>query len=145
MDVTVANVGAGEAVKAVGGFNIDSDLTDEVFATVGSGAYTTLVGLWKVTGCQLARLTVKGELATFPVGASALNRVGLRCVAGTAVQALETQGNSSGTVFTGSLGNYDVVGNTLVLANSSPPQVLAATDPDLVPYGRLTCGALSLP
>lgn len=143
VDVTVGNVAAGDAVKALGGFNVDSGV-DEVFASVGSGGYATLVGVWKAGGfCQLTRLTVNGQPSTFPVGASVRNRSGLRCVGGTAVQVLETQ-STDGTQYTGTIANYDVVGNTLVLANTSPPQFFAAADPGLRPYGAFTCGSLSL-
>ena len=143
VDVTVGNVAAGDAVKALGGFNVDSGV-DEVFASVGSGGYATLVGIWKAGGfCQLTRLTVNGQPSTFPVGASVRNRSGLRCVGGTAVQVLESQ-SSDGAQYTGTIANYDVVGNTLVLANTSPPQVFAAADPGLRPYGAFTCGSLSL-
>ncbi len=144
VDVTVPNVGPGDAVKAVGGFNIDAGPADEAFASVGSGGYSTLVGIWKAgESCQLTRLTVRGDPSTFPVGASVANRVGLRCVAGTALQALET-GSNNGTQYTGTIANYDLVGTTLVLANTSPPQVVAANDPNLVPYGTFTCGSLKL-
>ena len=143
VDATVANVAAGDAVKALGGFNVDSGV-DEVFASVGSGGYATLVGIWKAGGfCQLTRLTVNGQPSTFPVGASVRNRSGLRCVGGTAVQVLEAQ-STDGAQYTGTIANYDIVGNTLVLANTSPPQVLAAADPGLRPYGAFTCGSLSL-
>lgn len=146
VDVTVANVGAGDAVKAVGGFDIDENIIDEAFATVGSGAYAAIVGIWKAGGpCQLNRLTVNGQPSAFAVGASVGNRSGLRCVARTALQALQTQANNTGTQYTGTITNYDVVGSTLVLANTSPPQVVAASDPGLAPYGSLTCGSLKLP
>ncbi len=143
VDVTVPNVGAGDAVKALGGFNIDSG-ADEILASVGSGGYATLVGIWKGGGfCQLTRLTVDGQPSTFPVGASVRNRSGLRCVGGTALQVLDSQ-STDGAQYTGTIANYDVVGNTLVQANTSPPQVHAAGDPGLVPYGALTCGSLKL-
>lgn len=143
VDVTVPNVGAGDAVKAVGGFNVDSGV-DEAFASVGSGGATTLVGIWKAGGfCQLTRMTVNGQPSTFPVGATVRNRSGLRCVAGTAVQVLESQ-STDGLQYTGTIANYDVAGNTLVLANTSPPQVLAAGDAALSPYGSFTCGNLKL-
>jgi hypothetical protein len=143
VEVAVGNVAAGDAVKALGGFNVDSGV-DEVFASVGSGGYATLVGIWKSGGfCQLTRLTVNGQPATFPVGASVRNRSGLRCVGGTAVQVLETQ-STDGSQYTGTIANYDVVGNTLVHANTSPPQVFAAADPGLRPYGAFTCGSLPL-
>jgi len=146
VEVAVPNVGTGDAVKAVGGFNIDENLIDEAFATVGSGSYATHVGVWKGGGfCSIVRVTVNGQPSTFPVGASVGNRSGLRCVGGTALQALETLANSAGTQYTGTIANYDVVGNTLVLANTSPPQVLASTDPALAAYGKLTCGSLTLP
>ena len=144
VDVTVPNVGPGDAVRAVGGFNIDAGLPDEAIASVGSGGFSTLVGLWKAGGfCQLTRLTVSGNPSTFPVGASVANRVGSRCMAGTALQALET-GSNNGTQHTGTIAYYDVVGTTLVPANTSPPKVVAANDPNLVPYGTFTCGTLKL-
>lgn len=145
VDVTVPNIGTGDAVKAVGGFNIDEGLGDEIFATVGSGSYATLVGLWKGGGfCQLTRVTVNGQPATFPVGASVSSRSGVRCIPGTAFQVLETQ-STNGTQYTGTIANYDLVGSALVHANTSPPQVLAASHPDLALYGKLTCGGLVLP
>lgn len=143
-DTAVPEVAAAETVKALGGFNIDADPVDEVFATVGSGAYATLVGIWQATGCKLTRFTIKAERATFPVGASVRNRAGLRCVAGTAVQGLEAQSNSDGTVFTGSIGNYDVIGTSLVLANSSPPQTFGTSDAAGLAYGTLSCGSLKV-
>ncbi|MCA1692719.1 MAG: hypothetical protein LC733_11180 [Actinobacteria bacterium] len=88
-------------------------------------------------------VAVNGQPSTFPVGASARNRSGLRCVASTALQALEAQ-STDGTQFTGSICNYDVVGNTLVLANTSPPQMFGASDPSGTAYGTLTCGSLKL-
>lgn len=143
VDVTVPNVGTTDVVKAVGGFNIDSSAAHEAFATVGAGGYATLVGVWKAGGfCQLTRLTVNGQPSTFPVGASVANRSGLRCVAGTAVQILEAA-STNGTQYSGTIANYDVNGNTLVLANTSPPQTLAA-GPDLAPFGAFSCGTLSL-
>jgi len=143
VDVVVANVAAGDVVKALGGFNIDSG-ADEAFASVGSGGYATLVGIWKGGGfCQLTRLTVNGQPSTFPVGASVRNRSGLRCVGGTALQVLDAQ-SSDGTQYTGTIANYDVVGNTLVHANTSPPQAHAAGDTGLLPYGAFTCGGLAL-
>jgi len=60
------------------------------------------------------------------------------------VQTLEAESNS-GTQYRGTVSNYDVVGTALVLANTSPPQTMADTDPNLVAYGRFTCGSLRLP
>lgn len=143
VDVTVGDIGPGDSVKALGGFNLDGG-ADEAFASVGSGSYTTQIGIWKAGApCQLTRLTVTGRPSTFPVGASARNRAGLRCVAGTAVQVLESQ-SSDGITYTGTIANYDVVGTTLVLANTSPPQVVKDGDPALQAYGALTCGTVRL-
>jgi hypothetical protein len=144
VDVTVPNVATADVVKAVGGFNIDSSAAHEAFATVGAGGYATLVGVWKSGGfCQLTRLTVNGQPSTFPVGSAVANRSGLRCVAGTAIQILDAK-STNGTQYSGTIANYDVSGNTLVLANTSPSQMLAAGDPDLAPYGAFSCGTLSL-
>lgn len=53
--------------------------------------------------------------------------------------------DAAGTQYTGTIANYDVVGGALVLANTSPPQTLAVTDPGVGPYGALICGSLKLP
>jgi len=139
VDTTVPNIGVGESVKALGGFNIDSGV-DEVFASVGAGGYATLVGIWKAGEfCQLTRFTVDGQPSTFPVGASVRNRSGLRCVGGTALQVLDSK-SADGTQYTGSIANFDVVGIALVHSNTSPPQVHDAGDAALAPYGAFAVG-----
>lgn len=145
VDVAVPNVGVGDTVRPAGGFDIGGNASDEAFATVGSGAYAKIVGVWNSGGfCQLTRFTVNGQPSEFPVGASVGNRVGLSCVPGTALQAREMQANNTGTQYTGSVKNYDVVGTTLVLGLNTP-QTLGAGDPGLALYSAFACGSLTVP
>lgn len=65
--------------RPIGPFDIEGDGTPELFATVGSGASTVLVGLFDVVGCEVTRVTIGGEAAVFPVGASVQNVSGLSC------------------------------------------------------------------
>lgn len=143
-DAVAAGVPSISGLKAIGGYNIDANLRDEAFAVVGSGAATAIVGLWTFANCQLTRVTVNGQPAEFPVGATVQNLSGLSCVQGTALQALKAQLAPSGTTFNVQRMTYDLVGNTLVLANTPPTTAVPAGDPSLAPFGRLTCGALAL-
>lgn len=143
-DVVVAGADAGTGVKAVGGFNIDENLADEAFAVVGGGASTTIVGLFVFAKCALVRVTEKGVPAGFPVGASVLNRSGVSCVPGTAIQALRgTAPPATGTPFAVVRSTYDLAGTTLVLANTSQASI-AAGDPALAPSAAFDCGGLTL-
>ncbi len=65
--------------RPLGPFDVEGDGTPELFATVGSGASTVLVGLFDVAGCDLVRVTIAGEAAVFPIGASVQNVSGLSC------------------------------------------------------------------
>lgn len=65
--------------RPIGPYDVEGDGTPELFATVGSGASTVLVGLFDVAGCDVTRVTIGGEAAVFPVGASVQNISGLAC------------------------------------------------------------------
>jgi len=144
-DLIVSGIDPSTGLKAVGGFNLDGNIADEAFAIVGTGASTTLIGIFAFTNCKLVRVTQNGRETTFAIGASAQRRSGLRCVPGTALQALgaAVMPNTS-TPFTASRTIFNLVGSNLVEANISPPETYAATDPMLAPFGRFDCGSLSL-
>jgi len=72
------SIGAAPA-RPIGPYDVDGDGTPELFAIVGSGAATLLVGLYDVAECELTRVTLDGEEASFPVGATVQHVSGLSC------------------------------------------------------------------
>lgn len=77
-DLAVDVVGPG-ALRAVGVADLDEDGTGEVVAVVGAGASAQIVGLFDFADCQLTAITLDGEPARFPVGASAQQASALEC------------------------------------------------------------------
>jgi hypothetical protein len=75
----IGDSSGGAPARAVGPHDVDGDGTPELFAIVGSGAATVLVGLYDVAGCELARVTLDGEEVSFPVGATVQHASGLSC------------------------------------------------------------------
>jgi hypothetical protein len=143
-DVVVSGVQPQTGLKPVGGFDIGGNKGDEAFAVVGSGASTDILGLFVFSGCTLIRVTAGGTPAELTVGASALNRSGVSCVLGTALQTLKaTAPSDTGTPFAVVRSTYDLVGSVLRLANMSQATI-AASDPGLTSSATLDCGRLSL-
>lgn len=67
-------------VKPLGSHNIDDSGPEEIFAVVGNGAYTQVVGVWAINNCSLDRLLIGGAApATFLVGSSVMNINGITC------------------------------------------------------------------
>lgn len=143
-DVVVPGVDSVSGLKALGGFNLNDTVADEAFAIVGSGASTTLVGIFAFVNCQLVRVTEMGNAATFTVGASVQRRSGISCVQGGALQVLSasTPPNASAP-YTLVRQTYDVVGSALMSANTSQT-ILAANDPALAAASKFDCGSLTL-
>jgi len=72
-------------VGAIGGYDVDGDGRDEIFAVTGHGAYTTWIDVFEFdpVACALVRLTAPGREPTqFLVGASVGNGAGLECAGG---------------------------------------------------------------
>jgi hypothetical protein len=77
-----------QVVKALGGADVSSSTGlpsdgsgDEAFVEVGSGASDSLVGVFQLIGCSLARLTGPQGTAPslLPIGGSVTHLDGLRC------------------------------------------------------------------
>lgn len=69
-------------VGLIGGADVDGDGRDEVWARVGSGASTAILGLAALDGCQLVRVdTDLGTPAELPVGGSVGAASGVDCSA----------------------------------------------------------------
>ncbi len=67
-------------VKPIGSHDLDDDGRSEVFAVIGEGAYTQIVGVWTANGCSLDRLLIDGTTpSTFLVGSSVGTINGISC------------------------------------------------------------------
>ena len=132
---------AAQGVKAVGGTALDVTPGQAAFAVVGQGPGGPNVGLFVLQACKVVRVTLAGQPAEFPIGTSAAARTGVACqVPGVVVyQATSDDGH----VYQGSTVTYLLVG-TLLDEVHRARFTLGADDPALTPYGRLTCGTLSL-
>lgn len=139
-DLAVPTFGGG--VGLVGGADVDGDGADEVWARTGSGASATIVGLAKLVGCELPRVTfATGELAELPVGGSVGTTSGVECTADglTAYTATLTEGST-----------YEVVATTYALEETTLMEqgtdttTVEATDEEFLRYTTFTCGDLNM-
>lgn len=79
VDDVIVDVDPVAPARPIGGFDVDGDGAEEVFITVGAGASTVLVGLYDVGDCFATRVTLEGQPAVFPIGASVGAVSGLSC------------------------------------------------------------------
>lgn len=148
-DVTVPFDPMPAGVTVIGGTYIGSTVDPGpegqrpmVFATVGAGASASIVGLYRLSGCDLVEVQ-NASFAThaqFAVGASVMHSEGLRCegVAGTSLLVYIE------TMFDDSTMEHDIVetaytrdGNDLVVYGTP----VSYSSPDLPSGGGLdTCG-----
>jgi hypothetical protein len=130
-----------QGVKAIGGATLDVTPGQAAFATVGQGAGGPSVGLFVLRACKVERVTLGGQPAQFAIGTGAGARSGVACqVPGLVAYQATTD---DGRFFQGSTTTYLLVG-TLLDEVHRARFTLGADDPALAPYGRLTCGTLSL-
>lgn len=72
----------GGPVGLVGPADVDRDGSDEVWARTGTGAATTIVGLFAAEGCDLTWVTLPdGRRAELPVGGTVGTTSGVECPA----------------------------------------------------------------
>ena len=148
-DTTVAPQGP-VAVKALGGVNLGKP-AHVAFATVGSGAATTIVGLYFLKSCQVRPVVNEEATATFPVGATVRNHTGLECTDhgndGTPNLIWHQATSDDGVTFRATDTIYAFSGESI--ATTAPgvvgPRNIAAADPQFPKYSTLTCGGLSRP
>lgn len=130
-----------QGVKAVGGATLDVTPGQAAFAVVGQGTAGPNLGLFVLRACKVEPVTLAGQPAAFGVGTSAAARSGVACqVPGLVVYQATT---TDGSVYQGSTVTYLLVGTLLDEVHRAMFS-LNAGDPALTPYGRLTCGTLSL-
>jgi hypothetical protein len=65
--------------------DLDADGVDELFVKTSAGAYTDIIGVFRVEGCETVQVTIGGSPAEFAVGASVLNIGGLQASSDTLV------------------------------------------------------------
>lgn len=99
--------------RVLGGADLDGDGRSEAFALVGQGAYTLLIGLWTLPGCELVPVTLGPVPAVFPVGASVANVVGLSCTTGEGLTATALE-STDGVAYTGLATDYRLEDAALV-------------------------------
>ncbi|MFN2503785.1 MAG: hypothetical protein ABR540_06055 [Acidimicrobiales bacterium] len=129
------------AVALVGPARVNGDASDEIWLRVGSGASTTLLGLFVFRACQLEAATLGGLQAVFAVGGGVRFRSGLECTdAGLAVYEAEGEGSPA---YTGTTTVHRLNGATLTAGDGEPLSYNVA-DPASGRYGTFTCGALTL-
>lgn len=118
IDVAVEEFSGRLATEPIGGHDLDGDGDEELFSTVGWGAYTFVVGVWIVDGCDLVRVTLDDAPASFPVGASVANVSGLRCPDVGGLEEI-TASSPDGETFEGEVVRYALEGSVLVPTDSA--------------------------
>ncbi len=136
------------AVTVLGGYDLDGDGAEEIWARVGAGASATIVGLFRLDGCDLERVTFEsGEPVALPVGGSVGTSVGVGC---------DTEPDADVTTYLASLlpgapeptyelsaVDYRLDGGVLTQVAARLPGAPTPT-PDPARYADLSCGDLTL-
>lgn len=142
-DVEIGPVRPGETVQPLGGADVNSDGADEVFAIVGSGASTNIVGLFVLRSCRLQRVVLNADNATFAVGGSVGHSSALTCQTPNLVyyEAVLVQGSDSS--YTGRTTTFRLTGASLIALTSTTATV-NWEDPSFARYVTSSCGGLRL-
>ena len=139
-------VGFGGPVGVIGGADVDGDGADEVWARTGAGASATIVGLFRLDGCDLQQVTVPtGELANLPVGGSVGTSSGVECTDDGEVltHTASYVGDGSEDRYEVTTVAYELDGTRLVEGDQTTTEV-AGDDPELLRFTSFTCGDLTL-
>jgi hypothetical protein len=128
-------------VAVVGGADLDGDGRDEVWAKVGAGASATIIGLFRLDGCDLLRVTIGGAPAELPVGGSVGTTAGVECTA-TGLVA-HSASNIGGDTYEVTSTQYTLEDGTLVEGTGAASTVTAG-EPAFEVASGFTCGDLEL-
>lgn len=128
------------AHRVLGVSDLDGDGTSEVFAQVGQGAYTVLIGMWSLVGCDLETVMLGAVPAVFPAGASVANVVGLSCPPGDGLVETVLQ-SSDGVSYAGVAITYRLDGTGLI---EVAEVAVAATVEQTDQLSGFRCGEMSL-
>jgi hypothetical protein len=129
------------AVTIIGGHDLDGDGADELWVRVGAGAYATILGLFRLDGCDLERLT------DVPIGSSLGSAIGAECGGTVPGAVLTTYGGNrdpaDDLAFEITTTEYALEGDELVAVREETTSV-PADDPDFQRYISFRCGDLDM-
>jgi hypothetical protein len=135
-------------VAAIGGYDVDGDGRDEIFAVTGNGAYTTWIDVFEfdAVDCTLVRLAASGSVAPqFVAGASVGNGAGLECAGGKLVSthysAISLE--KAPVRYRGRRTSYTIVGTHLEVASETDIE-FGVDDPSARLMASFKCGDLPL-
>ncbi len=144
-ELELASSGGG-AVALIGAADVDGDGAEEVWARVGSGASTVIVGLVRLEACTLERVTFEsGQPVELPAGGSVGATAGVEC--------RSDEVDADLTTFAGFHRDdqrYDVTAtqwtleDEVLVERSSSTAELRADDPDFARTTTFTCHDLAL-
>ena len=127
--------------------DVDRDGREEVWARTGSGAATTIVGLFAVEGCDLRWVTLAGGArAELPVGGTVGTTSGVECPADGPDLLVHTAtyvGDGTEDRYAVTTVAYDLDGVSLVERERSTVEV-GAQDDEFPRYTSFRCGDLVL-
>lgn len=116
--------------------DLDADGRAEVWVQVGTGAATTIVGLFHLDGCDFEPVGLDDQPAQFAVGGTVLLLQGVACGDDTVTHLGAT--SEDGLVYTTLDLTYSLQGGQLVRTGDESGEV-DADDPDLEPYSTFDC------
>jgi hypothetical protein len=140
----VVPLGKGAIAYPLGGLDLDGS-GDELLTVIGSGASTTIVGIYSLFDCDLAPvLGATGAPVAIPIGASAVNQSGLRCLPGVGIDVF-TQMTSDGITYEQTIERFRLTDGRLVSAGSATETLTSPDDQTrILDASRFDCGDLSL-
>ena len=109
-------LGNGAVASALGGLDLDGS-GNEFFSVIGSGASTTVIGIYTLADCELASMLDADGVPVAPVGASAVNQSSLRCLPGIGIDVF-SQTTSDGIVYQQTVERFGLDDGTLVSRGS---------------------------
>jgi hypothetical protein len=130
----------------LGGADVDADGADEIWARTGAGASATIVGLFVLDGCELARAAFPdGTDVELPVGGTVGTSTGVECAddGGLLVHTATYTGDGGDDRYEVTTVTYDLDDTDLVERERSTAET-SAQDPDFVRYTSLSCGDVVL-
>lgn len=135
------------SVTIIGGHDLDGDGADELWVRVGAGAYATILGLYRLDGCDLERITAGGHPTELPVGSSVGSAIGLECRGTVPEAVLTTYGGSRRTdddhTFDMTTTEYALQEGELVVVREDT-EIVPADDADFQRYVSFSCDDLTL-
>lgn len=127
--------------RPIGGFDVDSDGSEEAFLTVTSGASAVFIGLYSVGDCVAARITQGGVPAEFAVGGSVGSVAGVSCDGQGTINRQFAQ-YVGDDVYEGGFEPFVLEGSVLT---PFPGDGAGFTAEEAFALAILDCGSLSLP